>query len=80
MNALAREHVFTQKNKGNEMAKNIKSDKEAIESGIEFEKNSIVFYEGMKKVVPKHDIKLIEELIAQEQDHLKKLPNFKNSL
>jgi len=80
MNALAREHVFTQKNKGNEMAKNIKSDKEAIESGIEFEKNSIVFYEGMKKVVPKHDIKLIEELIAQEQDHLKKLSNFKNSL
>ena len=80
MNALAKEHVFTQENKGGEIAKNIKSDKEAIESGIGFEKDSIIFYEGMKKVVPENDLKILDELIAQEQDHLKKLSNFKNSL
>lgn len=80
MNALAREHVFTQENKGGEIAKNTKSDKEAIESGIGFEKDSIIFYEGMKKVVPEHDLKIVDELIAQEQEHLRKLSDLKNSL
>ena len=51
MNALAREHVFTQENKGGEIAKNIKSDKEAIESGIGFEKDSIIFILSSKGIV-----------------------------
>ena len=80
MRALASEYVFTQKDKGNQIAKNTKSDKEAIELGIGFEKDSIIFYEGMKKVVPQHDYRLLDELIAQEQDHLRKLSGLKPSL
>lgn len=73
MNALASEHVFTKENKGKEIAKNTKNDKEAIELGIKFEKDSIIFYEGMKKVVPEHQTRVIDGLIAQEKDHLLKL-------
>ncbi|MFC1666501.1 ferritin family protein [Candidatus Omnitrophota bacterium] len=80
MNSLASEHVFTKKDKGIEMAKGAKSDKEAIELGIGFEKDSIVFYEGMKKVAPEHELKVIGGLIAQEQEHLKKLSELKNTL
>ena len=80
MNDLAGEHVFTQKDKGIEIAKTIKSDKEAVESGIKFEKDSIVFYEGMKKVVPENGLKVIDTLIAQEQQHLKVLSELKGSL
>src|SRR3989338_11068104 len=43
MNALASEYVFTQKDKGAEIAKRIKTDKEAIDMGIGFEKDSILF-------------------------------------
>jgi len=73
MNALASEYVFTQKNKGEEIAKTIKADKEAIAMGISFEKDSIVFYEGIKKVVPAYEQKIVDELIIQEQLHLKQL-------
>ncbi|MEA3489433.1 MAG: ferritin family protein, partial [Candidatus Omnitrophota bacterium] len=52
MNALASEYVFTQKDKGQEIARNTKNDMEAVELGIKSEKDSIIFYEGMKKVVP----------------------------
>lgn len=80
MNALASEHVFTKEDKGEEIAKTIKSDMEAVNMGIGFEKDSIIFYEGMKKVVPEYDLKLVDELIMQEQDHLSILSDLKESL
>ncbi len=49
MNALASEYIFTKENKGKEIAKKTTSDKQAIDLGIGFEKDSIVFYEGMKR-------------------------------
>ena len=80
MNALASEYVFTQKDKGEEIAKTVKSDKEAIEMGIGFEKDSIVFYTGIKKVVPAYDQKIIDELIVQEQSHLRQLLELKKKI
>ncbi len=80
MNALARDYVFTQKDKGREIAKNVKGDKEAINLGIGFEKDSIIFYVGMKKVVPEYDHKIVDKLITQEQDHLRQMSELKESL
>jgi len=80
MNALASEYVFTKKDKGREIAKKIKSDSEAIDLGVRFEKDSIIFYEGMKKAVPENNLKTVDELISQEQNHLKQLVELKNKL
>lgn len=80
MRSLAAEHIFTQKGKGIEIAKSIKTNEEAIQKGIGFEEDSIVFYEGMKKIVPDHDQKVIEELIRQEQRHLKQLIDLKSRI
>lgn len=52
MNTLAGEYVFTKENNSSEVAKDTSSDKEAVEVGIGFEKDSIFFFKGMKKVVP----------------------------
>jgi rubrerythrin len=80
MNALAGEYIFTQENKGKEIARGIKTDKEAVSLGIGFEKDSIIFYEGMKKVVPDYEQRIVDELILQEQAHLRKLSDLKSSL
>ena len=80
MNALASEYVFTKENKGEEIAKTIESDKEAVNMGIGFEKDSIIFYEGMKKAVPEYDLKIVDELIMQEQRHLRILSDLKKDL
>lgn len=79
MNALASEHIFTKANTGESVAKSIKSDKEAIERAIGFEKDSIIFYEGMKSVVPDYDKKTVNALIIQEQDHLRRLTRMKHA-
>ena len=73
MHALASEYVFTREGMGKETAKNIKGDQEGIELGIKAEKDSIIFYEGMKEMVPEQQTKVINALIAQEKDHLLKL-------
>ena len=80
MNALASEHIFTQKNQGELIAKKMSSDKEAIDTGVGFEKESILFYEGMKKVVPENDHNIIDALITQEQNHLRLLYDLKRNL
>lgn len=80
MNALASEHIFIQESKGKEIAQKIKTDREAVDLGIGFEKDSIIFYEGIKKVVPDRDLKIIDELIAQEQKHLMQLTDLKKEL
>jgi rubrerythrin len=80
MNALASEFVFTRQDKAGQVAKTVKSDREALDLSIGAEKDSIIFYEGMKKVVPKKDLSLIEELIAQEQSHLRQLAELKGKV
>jgi rubrerythrin len=80
MNALASEYVFTLKDKGEEIARKIKTDKQAVDMGIGFEKDSIIFYEGMKKSVPDYDLKVVDELIAQEQAHLMQLSDLKTKI
>lgn len=80
MNALSGEYVFTKENKGEELAKAVKSDKEAVDMGIKFERDSIVFYEGIKRTVPDYDRKIIDELITQEQRHMIILMDLRNKL
>ena len=80
MNALVSNYVFTKENAGAEIGKKTKSDMEAIDLGIKFEKDSIIFYEGMKEVVLKGEHEILDGLIKQEQDHLRKLVELKEEL
>jgi len=78
MQALASETVFTRKDTGRQVAAKVKSEKEAFDLGIGFEKDSIIFYEGIKRAVVAYDHKIIDELILQEQGHLRLLSKLKN--
>jgi len=80
MKALANEHIFTKKGTGTVTAKKAKTDRDAVELSIGFEKDSITFYEGMKKVVSEDDVRAIDGLIAQEEMHLRKLSDLKAAL
>jgi rubrerythrin len=77
MRALAAEHVFTQQDKGKELARQVKDSAQAVARGIQAEEESIVFYSGMKKVVPEYGQKVIDEIIAQEAGHLRQLLELK---
>jgi rubrerythrin len=80
MKNLAAEHVFTRKNEGSKIAGKVKTEKEALDLGIGFEKDSIIFYLEMKQMVSQNQYKVIDQLIAQEQGHLRKLTELKAQL
>lgn len=80
MNALASDYVFTQKDKGAALAKKITSDNEAVAIGIGFEKDSIIFYEGVKNIVPENDKQAVDSLIREEKKHFKQLSDLKKKI
>ncbi|MFH1855970.1 MAG: ferritin family protein [Candidatus Omnitrophota bacterium] len=77
MNALAGKYVFTQARKGEEIALEINSDEEAIDLGIKFEKDSIIFYEGIITAVKDEEKHLVEKIIKEEEKHLQTLIDLK---
>jgi rubrerythrin len=80
MHSLADTYVFTRKDEGVRLAQEISSEAEAIDLGIGFEKDSILFYDGMKQVVEPSERQVINELIAQEKKHLRDLYALKNGI
>ena len=68
-----RRAFFTKNKQGYEIARTIRNDKQALELAIGFEKDSILFYYEMKRYVWEGFHKDVDKLIAQEQEHLKKL-------
>ncbi|NQS88647.1 ferritin family protein [Patescibacteria group bacterium] len=80
LKALSEEYVFTKEKKGIEIAQKVKDEIEAIEIGINVEKDSILFYNEMKKLVLRDEHRAIYKLIEEEQEHLKELSELKKSL
>jgi rubrerythrin len=80
MNSLASGYVFTKENTGEDIARSIKSEMDAVEKAVGFEKESITFYEGIKKIVPDEDKRIIDSLIEQENSHLSQLTELKSQI
>jgi rubrerythrin len=80
LKALADDHVFTKKNKGTEAAQKVSSPLDAIEVALGFEKDSILLYLEMKKLVPAPGQKTIDKLIEQEQEHVRRLSTIKREM
>ncbi len=77
LKALADSKVFTDPGEGFRRARALKDDREAIEVAIGFEKDSLLFYHEMSKIIREEDKKIVESLIAQEREHLLKLNEIK---
>ncbi|MFH1854357.1 MAG: ferritin family protein [Candidatus Omnitrophota bacterium] len=78
--SLSGEYVFTKDKKGSRIAETVKTDREAVDLGIGFEKDSILFYEEMKKFVLDSEQKIVDKLLEQEKLHLSKLNELRREL
>lgn len=73
----AGEHIFVKKEAVEQKALGVKSDVEAIDLAIGFEKDSILFYLEMKNLVPEAEKKIIDKIIEEEHRHYNKLVEMK---
>lgn len=77
MKALSGQYVFTEKGAGGKLAEKIKNNEEALDAAIQLEKDSVLFYEEMKKVVPEKDRSIVDKIISEEKKHVVKLCELK---
>lgn len=77
LRAMASEQVFVEKEVG-EKAREVTAEREAIDVSIGLEKDSILFYQEMKEFLSENDAKIVDQVIAQEKEHVRKLWNLRS--
>ena len=80
LQALVDTAVFTDDAITSEMATRASSDIEALELAIGAEKDSILFYYGMKEVLPQSAQSMVDKIISEEKSHLREISELKNKL
>ena len=80
LQALVENAVFTDDLATSEMATQADTDIEAIELAIGAEKDSILFYYGMKDMMPHQAQSTVNKIIAEEKSHLRQLAELKKKL
>lgn len=80
LQALIDSAVFTDDAITSEMATQADSDIQALELGINTEKDSILFYYQMRDIMPQSALSMINRIIAEEKSHLRQLSEIKNRL
>jgi rubrerythrin len=71
--AIADTKVFTAPGEGKRLALRTRSERQALSVAIGTEKDSILFYYELLKMINERDRAVVERLIEQEKEHLRKL-------
>jgi len=80
LKSMADTEVFTNPEAGKNAAKALKGEEEAITMAIGMEKDSLLFYYEIERMIRERDKKVIEALIEQEKEHVRKLTNLHKML
>jgi len=80
LQALIDNHALGKERKRKKRPKEVKNNEEAISLALDFEKDTILLYHEMIKIVRKKERKIIEDVIKEEQKHLTKLMKLKECL
>ncbi|GAI37696.1 unnamed protein product, partial [marine sediment metagenome] len=80
LQSLVDSAVFTDGFVTSEMATKANSDIEALELAISAEKDSILFYYGMKEIMPQRAQPTVNKILTEEKSHLRQLSELKKGL
>ena len=80
MRALIEDRVFAGPEEGAEQAQATENPFQAIAVAIGLEKDSILFYEAMRRLVSPPEVKTIDRVISEEQGHIRALIDLRVAL
>ncbi len=78
MKALVGDYVSAGKDMARDMEKAAADERSALDAGIRYVKDAILFYESVKALVAGKDRSTIDELIREEKSHLARLGELKS--
>ncbi len=79
LSALSGLKVFTDPQAGAKLGRDVKNDSAALEVAIGLENDAIQFFRKILDNISDNDKELVENLIAEEEDHVRRLEDFKKS-
>lgn len=77
LRAIIESEFFLGKNKSLPSLKHVKTMEDAVRFAIGFEKETLLYFDGMKAIVKEKEI--IDEIINEERSHIMWLNKFRNS-
>jgi rubrerythrin len=80
VHALLERDVMPAEEQGKRLAGQAKTEKEALDFAIDFEKSTIVFLHEMKNFVPEQQRKIVDRLLDEERSHVISLSEVRKSL
>jgi rubrerythrin len=80
LQALIDDAVFTNDAVMSETLTQADSDIKALEIGISAEKDSILFYQSIKDIMPRRVVPALEKIISEEKSHLQQLTAIRKKL
>jgi rubrerythrin len=80
LESLSEDSVFKDDGSGEKKAGDVKSVLEAVELGIRFEKDTILFFQELHNLVRREEHEVVDQLICWEKNHLVRLIRLKRQL
>jgi len=80
LKALVDSRFFTGSDKAINLVKEAKSEIETVNSAINFEKDTLLFFYEMLEVTKSHDRDLVKKIIEEEKKHIRRLSTMKGKL
>jgi rubrerythrin len=80
LDSFTKGEVFSEDSGPSEIGEKIGNPIQAVEFAMGIERNSILFYSGLKRVIRKSERDVIEEVITEEHGHIRKLTDLKRKL
>ena len=76
VNNLAETHIFGKPDSGKNLAKTVKTPKEALEIAYKFENDSVTFYTELVKYARSDSKRLVQQIIEEEKEHAAEILQF----
>ncbi len=78
--ALLSNTTFTDEEAARKAAERAETDARAVEIALQMEKNTLLLLQELRKHIPEKDLKLVDETVREEEDHLVELSQLKDEL
>ncbi|NOZ56580.1 MAG: ferritin family protein [Calditrichaeota bacterium] len=78
--ALLSNTTFTDEEAARKAAEGAETDARAVEIALQMEKNTLLLLQELRKHIPEKDLKLVDETVREEEDHLVELSQLKDEL
>ena len=80
LDAFVKGEIFDDPEAAEKLVQTLEDEEDAVEAALDIEKQSILFYSGIKSMIRRIEAEEVDRIIAEEHDHIRRLQSFRVAL